>query len=700
MLPPGCSQQPPPEVAPAPAPPPPSAPPPEPPAPVAPRLSELSFLLDKPSESVAANEGRILREGIPYGRGVFTHVSYQRWEDAPPRCPLKLPGACRTFSISTSGRSPEEAPWLGGEGPTEDRKTAEQGPFPAPHEWIHFSPGRDAVFALRKDGRVIDRIDDQGKITVFAEDPGPSRWLQLRVLEIGKKTILLRQGGGRGSTAAWEIAELLPAEGDAPRKPGPGAKLPMGLISEHRPNAQGARTAAQQNGMAMFGAPKIVRLDDQGAWAMVWLETVPPPYAWPAGKPRLPPAKGAKRGAKNGCGGPPSRGLDDRSVTKHAHVTRFSGATLGEDTVAWSTSELDPYGYELKFKVEGDKISVDPPPKATRPGSPARFRGSRSAVQYEELSLSPAEYAEFASFDVEASEGLALMSTEGKVSFRTFDAEGKWLTPATLYTKDKPYRYKALAKVQSRWFALVDSPSPVINLTDSLVTPASLSHDHKFDLFQQGGKLHLLSSHEGALWETLLDEKGQHDGEAVRLAALPEGFYEHLTRVHHIPGSPPLLASLARADSGEVSVVWRWLKPGAEWVTVDPFPDGKGEPYRIQLRPVYGDLVASYHENGKSYSTWLKAGKTVVSEQKKDEEERYQETLLGAFLFAPGVPVSGVLPDAPGPLVVDPTVAPVEKECNLAMPTRPGTFLFLCAQAIDDKKPGFRAGIRSYQRAP
>jgi hypothetical protein len=26
--------------------------------------------------------------------------------------------------------------------------------------------------------------------------------------------------------------------------------------------------------------------------------------------------------------------------------------------------------------------------------------------------------------------------------------------------------------------------------------------------------------------------------------------------------------------------------------------------------------------------------------------------------------------------------------------------VLLCAQAIDDKKPGFRAGIRSYQRAP
>lgn len=647
-----------------------------------------------------ANDGRVLRESIPYGRGVFTHASYQRWEDGPPRCPLKLPGACRTFSISTAGRSPEEASWLSGEGPAEDRKTAEQGPFPAPHEWIHFSAGRDAIFALRTGGRVIDRIDDQGKITVFAEDPGPARWLQLRVLEIGKKTILLRKKSGDHASSAWEIAELLPAEGDAPRKPGPSARLPMGLLPEQRPNAQGARTAAQQNGMAMFGAPKVVRLDDQGAWAMVWLETVPPPYSWPAGKPRLPPGKGAKAGAKNGCGGPPSRGLDDRSVTKNAHVTRFSGATLVEDTVAWSTSELDPYGYELKFKVEGDKVSVEPPPKATRPGSSPRFRGSRFANRFEELSLSPAEYADFASFDVEAGEGIALVYAGERVSFRAFDAEGRWLTPATPYTKDKPYRYKALAKLRSRWFALVDSPSPIINLTDSLVTSASLSHDHKFDLFQQGGKLHLISAHEGALWDTLLDEKGQHDGEAVRLAALPEGFYEHFTRVHHLPGSPPLLASLARADGGEISVVWRWLKPGAEWVRVDPFPDGEGDLSGVQLRPVHGDLVAFYGGEKKTYATWLKAGKTVVSDLKKEEGERHQETRLGAFLFAPEVPAPGVLPDAPGPLVADPTLGPVEKECNLAIPTRPGTFVLLCAQAIDEKSPGFRAGIRSYNRAP
>ncbi len=681
----------------------PPAPPPEPPPPppAPPRLSDLSFFFDKPEEAPPSRDGRIHIQSTRYGRGSLALRTIRRWKDSPPSCPLRLAGPCQTFSISSTGRSPDEAAWLRGE-VVEEGKGSEQGPFPAPHEWIDFSGGREAIFALRKDGHVIDRIDDQGKVTVFAQDPSPQEWRQIQIHEIGSRVILLRQRSASFEDSYWEIAELLPAEGDAPRKPGPGSKLPMAPIHEGRPSAQGARAAVQLNGMAMFGSPSIVRLDDQKDWAMVWMEVVPPPYRWPAGKPQAAPKAPAKKGAKNGCGGPPSRGLDDRSVTKRAHVTRFSGASLVEDTVAWATSDLDVYSHELKFKVADGKVTVDPPPKASKPIPPSRGRVRRFFGEYEDLELSPAETIFHAAFDPEANEGLALVGVGEKLYTRAFDADGKWLGGAVLY-KDPdpiPYRFLSLARLGSRWFALTrETDHPILNVTDSLKIENPVPGETPLFLHQQGGKLRLVTAKEDSLVEHALDEQGKPEGDPIQLGAIPSGVYPHNLRFHRAAGGPPMVAGFQEAGMNNILVNWRLLKPDAPWTKVDPYPDGKGAFYGFGLRAVHGDLVAVYHEAPRAHFTWLKAGKTVSIDQDKDfPGGSHEEIAQGAILVLPQGGSASVLPEAPGSPVVEPALASIERECSFTLPTRPDTLVLLCAQPVDDKKPGFRAGLRVYRR--
>jgi hypothetical protein len=255
-----------------------------------------------------------------------------------------------------------------------------------------------------------------------------------------------------------------------------------------------------------------------------------------------------------------------------------------------------------------------------------------------------------------------------------------------------------LTKLGSRWFALThETEQPILNVTDSLKIENPAPEQTLLSLYQQGGKLRLVTAKDGMLLEHVLDEQGKPQGDPVQLGAIPSELYPHNLHFHRVAGGPPMVAGFQEAGMNNILVGWRLLKPDAPWSKVDPYPDGKGAFYGFGLRAVHGDLVAVYHEAPKAHFTWLKAGKTVSLDQDKEFQGRFHEEISrGAILVMPQG--ASVIPEAPGSPVAEPALAAIERECSFTLPTRPDTLVLLCAQPVDDKKPGFRAGLRVYRR--
>lgn len=712
-LPPGCAQPPPPVAPPLPAP----APPPEvPPAPKPPQLSSIQWLTEGTTEGTEgpSHEGRIQQESTQYGRGTLVLSTYERWSDAPPRCPLKLPGPCQTFTISSSGRSPDEAAWLDrAESPGETGTT--HGPFPVPHAWIAFAAARDAVYALRRDGHTLDRIDDTGKVTPFAHDASPGKIQQIKLIEIGDRAFLLHQKTPDAPPGdetlelnihepPWFLAELLPDEASkGMKKLGPPTKMPMAPMPAHRPNAQGARTAVRSNGMAMYGTPRLTRVEGKDEWAMVWLEIIPPDYDWPAGKPQQ--AKGAagprKRGAKNGCGGPSSRRLNDRSVQKRAHVTRFSGASLVADQVAWSSSDLDPYGYRLEFRQENGDIKLQEPPKKNAKAGSSDQMGmffDRS----KELDIFPHEVPENAAFDPQSREGLAVLRVGESTQVRRFDAEGAWVGAPVKYTVGHPSRIRALTRHKGHWIALADGPEPLRNLTENKALSLGNIEDRGFYLYTSEGKLRLLTFRDDTLFEYTLDDTGKPEDKPLNLGAFPKGTYGYDVQVLHPAGSPPVLLVVSNSRGEENNLHWRTTTVGSPWKKINPFHGDAPDTYRLKVRQTHGDMVALYTKDKRTTATWLNAGKQERFDAPEEQEDDggLRDLNLASYLSSAEGKAPSYLPGEPGAPVVVEGLGAVEKECNAAVPTAPGVVVFLCAQALDEKKPGYRAGLRILKMNP
>lgn len=720
----GCAPTPPPEPVHAPAPAP-SPEPPAPPPPAPPRLSPLAFVMPAPTggAEVPSRSGRVSKNTLRYGRGEFSLRTYARWGDGPMVCPLLRESGCSSFSISTTGKSPDEKAWLAsGASVPLDQPVTQHGPLPAPQDWVDFAPGKDVVYALRRGGKAIDVIDDQGKVSTFAADEAMNKWSDLWITEVQGRVLVAGQQGYGGD---WQMAEALPPEGTAARKLGPLTRLPMAPLSEFRPNAQGARSASRANGMAMFGTPHIVALPDEGesksVWAMVWLETAPPPYGWPAGKPYKTPAP--KKGAKHGCGGPPSRGLDDRSVEKRAHITRFAGARLLEDTVAWATNDLDPYPFKLQYQVDGGKISVDKPAKAKPSRDPSSASHARRRyADNEPLLLSVDEDVMAIAFDEASGEGAVLVRlAQDKAALRRFDAEARLVGEPAIYSHDLPYRVQTLARVGKSWVALGDGEKGFLNLTaDQAPVPAPQMHHELLDLFTEGGQAQLLSFREDNFWLTPIDEQGKATGEPTKIASSPPNLWGNRFFVQHVKGSPPMVAALTDHRDFEhtsAQVAWMWARPGATWTTTAVKASGNEgvRAYDIVIRRVHGDLVAIHSPNGEGSFTWLGAGKSVPHAKGSLDSLGLEQSVGGASgsLLAPMLhgeehePTPSAtassdlrrLPATPGEPVVEAGLDKLNGACSHVLPTGPTTTVLACSQAADASVPGVRVGLRVLRHA-
>ena len=140
---------------------------------------------------------------------------------------------------------------------------------------------------------------------------------------------------------------------------------------------------------------------------------------------------------RHGCGGPSSRGLDDKSVTKRAHVTRFAGAKLLDDTVAWTGADVgDPLTLRLEAKLDGDRVSVALPAKGRGGVAHPRWPGDDD----EELKLARDEQMSDLEFDVASGEGLV---HEGTVNIDSAGNEEAW----AMFVRTAGKNVEAISKV-------------------------------------------------------------------------------------------------------------------------------------------------------------------------------------------------------------------------------------------------------------
>jgi hypothetical protein len=437
---------------------------------------------------------------------------------------------------------------------------------------------------------------------------------------------------------------------------------------------------------------------------MVWLEIIPPDYDWPAGKPQQ--AKGAvggprKRGAKNGCGGPGSRRLNDRSVQKRAHVTRFNGASLVADQVAWSSSDLDPYGYRLEFRQENGEIKLQEPPKKNPKAGTSDPMG-RFFDSSKEIELFPHEVPEAAAFDPQSREGIAVLRVGQSTQVRRFDAAGAWVGASIKYTAGQVTRIQALTRHKGHWFALDDGPQPLHNLTENKTLSLGAMEDRGFYLNTSEGKLRLLTFRDDTVFEHTLDDTGKPEDKPLNLGAFPKGTSGYNVRVLHPAGSPPVLLMVSDSRGEANTLHWRPVTVGAPWKKINPFHGEDPDTYRLKIRQTHGDMVALYTKDKRTTATWLNAGKQerFDAPEEQEDESGLRDLNLTSYLSSAEGKAPSFLPAEPGAPVVVEGLGAVEKECNAAVSTAPGVVVFLCAQALDEKKPGFRAGLRVLKMAP
>lgn len=647
-------------------------------------------MFDTP-QSTERTEALPKRE-IKYGRGVFVWKNMKQWGPTIPQCRIKQTGACGLFQISTNGKSPSKEEWLKKTFPSEIDSPQENGPFPTPQDWVSFAPGREEVYALREGGHQIDRINDQGKVSLFAQDSSSDRWNQLLVYEIGDLHLVVRQHESQENSPFWEIAELSEPDAKGIRSIGKGAILPMLPVTKGRPNAQGARSATLVGKQAMFGEPQIVRLDTGKKWAMVWLEIIPPDYGWPKGKPqKLAPLK---KKAKNGCGGPASRTLDDRSVEKRAHVTYMEGATVVEDIIAWTTSSLNPYGYKLSFQIKEGKVTVTPPPKKIIKHSDLEMSGFWGGNDfYADVNVSPKEDMEKILFDPETEEGLALVQTEKGEQARRFDARGAWIGDPISVKYWEFSNSISYTQFQNNWYAIPSYRRELLSLNEDPI-PISAPDSQFLSLYQRDGMLRILSLHEGILWEITLKDKAVA-GPPERLTDLPSGMDNYRIEILPRKNARPIVAgSITPRGEDPFRIAWKDLNTEGPWNKVNPYPDNIKESPMGGILPRYNDFIAIYQKDKKLYLTWLLSGQPAVVEEVQNEKD---PGLIGNFLQQREKPVDlRWLPNKPGPTRKSPELIGLEDTCEQMVMTRADTALFLCAEPMDPIKPGYRVGLRAY----
>ena len=630
-----------------------------------------------------------------------------RREWGHPACPVASPG-CNLVSIAPYATPLSTKDRLGALQPA--GLGAFSDPVPGAAPWIDLSSGKDVVYGLRAgDHLAIDRIDASGKATPFVVDEAGPSWTAARVLETDAGIFVAGTAEGEDGISVLRVARVEPGKGGAAGKLGETVVLPFGFVPPQRPSAQGARQAEDEGRAAVWGPWFATSLHDASGkpdktWALVLVQVNPPPFNWKAGRPYKKPEP--KPGAKNGCGGPGSRSLTDRSVEKVVRVLRFEGTKLVSNHAVDRPAAYDAHEQPISV-APGDEGAVVIDGIAWGPeGKKLGGKLARSKPEPRELpGLSGFQLAEppgitEIGFDEASGEGLVIYRDGRDMHGQRFDRDGKPVG-AALPMKSAWGKVVRVGETWMMWesrqarFLTGPNADKVVEWSDDV--------GYAEDGVARGNVLELTVRRSDSCSFVRIDAATREQKKEGPLAFCSFGGGAPLARFRAKDGkeaflvAPPGGKSPAISDSAGALTE---LPPESK-------PTGDAAYQPNQVMHVGGDIVLVQHASESSTATWLGAGKSVSFVEPTAKAARaafkrgrrfYRPSRVVTMSGAPIVADWLLLPDEPGaPFDPGPLHDAAQKGCMYYQPTGPRRAVMACVEPTDPKKPGFALGLRTFR---
>lgn len=416
--------------------------------------------------------------------------------------------------------------------------------------WEGTLAGPGAVYLVSE--KHLERFDASGDRVPFVTQEGLSfERSTTRLLDLGSRLVTVSYApfstiAGKGLRVT--LNEFLPlAQGT------PGASVMTEIYPAH--SVAEARRWSGAGQAILAGDVFPVALQDDttaGAWAMVWLEAIPPGRRITS-----------SLGSRNGCGHP-SRSLSDPSVDKKLHITRFQGVSQTSDKVVLRTRkfsigsvEATPAGVEINgttYDRQGKKTGAVRP----TPAAPAVASVEQGELFWKteqgQIPWSADEEPLGAEFDAASGQGVVLVRASERLFFRRFDAQGRLLGEAMLHPHRPPRGPVRLARAGARWLVL-DPASETIAVLGGAIGSTPVQTGGVVDFASGPGHARLIKRQDGQLIAVDIDHDANvagawapaRQGEAARKPT---------------PGPPEgCLLELSTGPSAWVQVCWQVPEP-------------------------------------------------------------------------------------------------------------------------------------------
>jgi hypothetical protein len=727
----GCASAPPPPVE-EPAPPPPVAsveqPAPLPPSELPDPEGATTGLASFVPLGTAAPAGTMplgAEQLVPFGGGVLAVGDLIRPEKAPmPAClfPEADREACQFIRIAPWAAAPPAAAF------TQHASAQAVGPWGAlarsPQKWASFTGAPGGVYAVRKGSSLtIDRIDQKGEISLVGEFPSsPGDLSGVHVVETAGGLVAL------GTTMVGRQPELVVM----PIKRGGSGKLELGTaVSTSIATwttgdlAMDVRARTDRKHKPTVG-PWVAApaLDASGALDsslyVAWTEAI------------IPPRKGGKMPTKirtpdcGGCGCLSSRLLEDGSVKKKIHVTRFSedGKQLADRVVKLpavkpATPEeeglpltLRPtlipteYGYSLNGQpFDRESKPLKEPISAPRPADALAASPPLTGLTLQTVGG--------AAYDQATGEGVVVLKGNGKSGVARFDGLGRLVGDIAWLDVDVTSTSRAMVRVGGRWLALDKAQQKAVVLTGptqgtviAIPLPegwtmkpgfaeVSLVDDSHALVARQAPKYaYPPATHPGGLLLSTIDltTGTASPWELAPGWFLKEGEEPRLNEVRSVQRTEDGSLLLAGSDTSRKFYL---IKRDAAGTWGDPVVLGEdARSDGVTVRDVWKDRVVALMTPTVE-ARWLRADATAsfkrLATDSYEERSTHVGEVAGPMLFGGSVAL-GAAPGEPAPLAKD--TSQHAGACPFSFATGPRRLVLVCTEATDTDRPSSRVGLR------
>jgi hypothetical protein len=651
---------------------------------------------------------------VAFGKGVMQHVSLATPPGFGAGCLIAdHPGGCTFLRFAPWKKARDRAQW---DHVAHENDVGAWSAFMPAGDWGNLSPGKDVVYALRREGTLaIDTVDEKGKITSIFDGANAPPLFDVRLVETATGLLAI---GTDGDTQSLASVALKRKDGGSF---GVGPSKPLKIVmTGDEGSAQQARWIMDNKQRAGYGTWDVLPgIDEKGnpdkVVYMAWTEASPPAKYAPRGVVK----KGGHGGAKHGCGGRPSRPLFDVSVEKKTHLTVLGddGHIVGDHVIPIEAPTDAPPNLGLVAVPGGVEVNGVPFSKDGKPKGAAKPKSPEPPMTPPPVLGPVLQKLESAQFDPKSGEGIVVYSEKDDQRAVRFDARGNpiggsiditnrlqaeqkgrfslaragdsWvaLEPAgdAVVVVDGMSAGKRIAIASDRSWVLPKSPAWVLPADDTHVTVVRFVPLPKTYLLEIGVGDPSLSR--GLMLSTVDVENGTSTP-----WSLANGWFSgetvtpRLTDISFVAraqdGGLMLVGHGSKGDGGTMRLIRR--NPDGSWAA--PTLLGEGSDVRwVAPHRVWGDVVALLG-GSHAVATWLESGKTLPVDGNPGREAR--GPLVGTGGFA--------LPSTPAALVALPAeVAKLAGSCPIAYPTGPSRVVMICDEPVDPTRPSARVGLRT-----